>query len=112
MDARSECDHLLVEEGIARLHTVGHGDPVAFLGHEETGEQHLVAEIERAVERMPAAHAFHIERQVLIGNERAEPLFHLLAVIAVSRPRHEIVHDRLSVRSADHGIDAGEFAET
>jgi hypothetical protein len=74
MNAGGKRDHLFIEERIAGLDAVCHGDAIALLRHEQPGEKHLVTEIERTVQRMPAAHAWEVERQILIGDEIAEPL--------------------------------------
>src|SRR6476646_3075020 len=80
MNARSKRDHVFIEKRVAGLDAVGHGHAIALLRHQQPGEEHLVAEIERAVQRMPAAQAWQVERQILIGDKIAEPLFEALAV--------------------------------
>ena len=105
---RGERDDVLVEERVARLHAVGHGHAVALLAEQQARQLHLVAEIERAVQRMPTPHALEVEVEVLIGDVGAELFLQPRAVIAVARRGDEIVEDRLRVRATDHGVDAAE----
>ena len=52
---RAEVDHVVVEERVAGLDRGIHRDAVPLGDHQEAGEHHLVADVERLVERMPAA---------------------------------------------------------
>ena len=72
----------LVEEWVARLDTIGHGHAVALLAEQEPRELNFVAEIERAVERMPAAHAIEVEAEILVSHVAAKLLPHVIAVVA------------------------------
>src|SRR5262245_65531972 len=60
---------------------------------------------------MPTAHALQVKSEVLVGDERSQTLLQLGAIVAVARGRHEIVHDGLRMRSADHGVDARELTK-
>src|SRR5262249_6541614 len=58
MQSCGEGDYVFVEERVTPLDTVRHGDPIAFVAQQHAGKEDFVAEIKRAVQRMPAAYPF------------------------------------------------------
>ena len=83
---RDERDEVLVEERVAGLDAVGHRHAVALVVQQQARQMHLVAVVERLVERRPAAHALEIERHVLVGDVCSPmPVLQVGAEIAIAR---------------------------
>src|SRR6185436_17528376 len=60
---------------------------------------------------MPSRHARQVEIEILICKMAPKFFLKSSAEIAISRHRHEMIHNRLSMRPADHGVDAREVAK-
>ena len=63
-----EIEHVLVQEGVARLHRGVHGHAVALGVEQMPGQVDADAQVERPVKRVPAAHAVQVDAQVGIGD--------------------------------------------
>jgi hypothetical protein len=66
--AGQERDQVLVQEGIARLDGGVHGHAVAAQAEQQAGQVDSQAEVERLVERVPAAQPRQVQPQVGVGD--------------------------------------------
>ena len=104
-------DDVIIEERVAGLDAVSHGDSITLVIHQQSRQHDLVAEVERLVERGPSAHAFQVKRQILVSVLIAQSILQVSAEVAVPRLGYEVIEKHLRVRSPYGRVDASKIVQ-